>query len=581
VSHSKLRLSSALGLIATLVLSVFLHAQDSSTEVPSVTIRTNTRLVMVDVVVTDKKGQPVPGLKAEDFTVEENGKRQRVAIFTGPGGAQPAPEPLPPGLISNRPEYVRPAGVPTVLLVDATNSQFQDQAYGRQQMLKYVGAQAESGNPLAVMTLTDRLRVVQEFTSDPKILAAAIRKVLPQEQPLQKGAPQGETATQSLATAVNPLSGNPLAVEGMIEFAEAQLVGFENIATGYDLERRTVITVGAMRDLARMLSGLPGRKNVVWLTSELPFDLIPQDRNVSEEELAADLPSVKQKSLGTTTAGVYASESRQLHGDEIKRAESQLASADIAIYPVDMRGLLSGVEATRSVFHGDVSSSASSRVADLQAGQGTMEEVAAETGGKAYINQNEIKDGIALAVSDATASYTLGYYPDNKKWDSRYRSIKIRVSHGDSELRYRKGYFAVEPGESKSHDYNQDVASMLALGAPATQVSFRAQAKAAGPGKAQIIFLVDAKTLSADDSGGNKKMSVTFFAALYNSNGKDLNLGSTKVERSFDAATYQQIVDHGMMVPLDIQVPAGAQELRLAVLDGKTGYIGTATGPLQ
>ena len=58
-------------------------------------------------------------------------------------------------------------------------------------------------------------------------------------------------------------------------------------------------------------------------------------------------------------------------------------------------------------------------------------------------------------------------------------------------------------------------------------------------------------------------------------------MAATKVERSFDAATYQQILDHGMMVPLELQVPTGAQELRLAVLDGKTGYIGTATGPLQ
>ena len=53
-----------------------------------------------------------------------------------------------------------------------------------------------------------------------------------------------------------------------------------------------------------------------------------------------------------------------------------------------------------------------------------------------------------------------------------------------------------------------------------------------------------------------------------------------KVEHAFDAATYQQLIDKGMMVPLDMEMPAGGQSLRLAVLDNKTGFIGTASGPL-
>lgn len=209
-----------------------------------------------------------------------------------------------------------------------------------------------------------------------------------------------------------------------------------------------------------------------------------------------------------------------------------------------------------------------------------MREVAAQTGGKAYINQNEIKDGITLAVSDEKASYTLGYYSENKKWDGKFRTLKVKLDQGDTQLRYRKGYYAIDPGQDKKANYEQDVAAALELGAPATQVSFMAQAKPTDPGKIRVIFLVDARTLSAEDAGGAKKMSVSLYATLYSPTGKNLGTRSIKVDRSFDAATYQQLLDKGMMVPIDMEMPAGTQDLRLAVLDNKTGFIGTAMGSI-
>src|SRR5437667_11811681 len=106
-----------------------LAAQETPAEIPPITIRSNTRLVVVDVVVTNKNGQPVTGLKADDFAVEENGKRQKVSIFVPPGITNRTPStPPPPGVLSNLPENMSPAGVPTVLLLDAMNSPFKDQA---------------------------------------------------------------------------------------------------------------------------------------------------------------------------------------------------------------------------------------------------------------------------------------------------------------------------------------------------------------------------------------------------------------------------------------------------------------------
>jgi len=576
--------------IETSILSAQQVAGDSST----VTVRANTRLVMVDVVVTDRKGQPVSGLKADDFTLEENGKRQKVAVFVPPETANGSrPTPLPAGVLSNRPENVTSGAIPIVLVLDAANSAFRDQAYARSQMLKYVVAQEQASSPMAILTLTDRLRVLQEFTSDPQILLAAIKNYKPQEQTLRLGPTQsGPSATdQALTQSVGGVPGSdPRAQVNATRAlaAEAALQDFMNTQVAqYAIERRTLITLEAMRTLCHMLGGLPGRKNVVWLTSDLPFELIPEDRSISDAQLMADLPSVRQKSADTNAVGALASGQREMHSSQIREVESELASASIAIYPVDLNGLVSGMEGSADQGGGGnkyadtgVSDTATSQVSSLEASHATMEEVAAQTGGKAYINQNEIKDGIALAASDEKASYAVGYYPENKKWDGKLRTIKVKIARGDVHLRYRKGYFAIEPRPAKEHNYEQDVAAALQVDAPATQVIFMAQAKPSDPGKMTVVFLIDARTLTAEDVGIGKKISANLYATIWGSGDKSLAERTIMVDKSFDSATYLQMIEHGMTASIEVEIPAGGKELRLAVLDNQSGSIGTVSGAL-
>jgi len=437
-----------------------------------------------------------------------------------------------------------------------------------------------TGRPMSVLTLSDRLRVLQQFTSDPQVLLTAIKNFRPVAPIAQGGAP----ASADVAVA-GGASGGLHGDGGAASSIGQSVQDFADLEIGYKIERRTLITLDAMETLSRMLGGLPGRKNVVWLTGDLPFDLVPEDRSVSEEELEAELPSAKQKSVSTLSVGSQAAEQRSLHSQQIREAETHLASAGIAIYPVDLHGLVSGMEvsagyAGSSYSDTGLSNRATGRVDSLQASHGTMEEVASQTGGKAYINENDIKEGVALAASDEKASYSLGYYPENKKWDGKLRNIKVKLDRGDTQTRYRRGYFAIEPGLIKDHNYEQDVYATLAVDAPATQVTFKAQAKPSDPGKVRVIFLVDPQSLTAEDSGGSKKMNVNLYATIWGASDKSLGAQSIKVDKSFDAATYQQILDHGMMVPIDMTIPAGGTELRLAVLDNKTGFIGTVSGPL-
>jgi VWFA-related protein len=223
-----------------------LAAQQSTSEqsVAPTTIRVSTRLVVVDVVVTDREGKPVKGLRADDFVVQEKGKTQKVAFFSPAREAesQPAASPLPPGIYSNKPEYRSSGGPVTVLLLDAANTPFKDQAYARQQMLKFAREQYQAGRRFAIYTLTNSLGVLEDFTGDPQVLVAALEKYKPQEQVLN--------------AVPSPLSGGAGADSGtgmqaLLSQAQNAVQSFQAAQIGYALDRRVDVTLHAMRTLAR------------------------------------------------------------------------------------------------------------------------------------------------------------------------------------------------------------------------------------------------------------------------------------------------------------------------------------------
>lgn len=562
-------------------MSIGLQAQSHPTEPPVPTIRVNTHLVLVDVVVTDKSGKRVQGLKAEDFTLQEKGKNQKISIFTSAAENKQAAAPkLPPGIYSNKPEYRSPGGPVVVILLDAVNTPFKDQAYARQQMLEFVRNQYKPGQKAAVLTLTGSLGVLQDFTDDPDVLLAALKsyKPMPTEQ---ESSPTVTPRPPSVAQGRETTSGNI----NTTDVTSERILRFQQVQVAYVEERRMQMTLEGMRGLARFLGGIPGRKSVIWVTADFPFNLIPDNRAVTDAELAESLPTISQLSLGTRSSGAVANSQRNSHAQEIRDAAAQLSSAQIAIYPIDARGLISGMEGGM----GDVPArrfqsmddSALSRISDVTASQEAMKEMARETGGIAYVNQNEIKQGVALAMDDSLAYYTIGYYPDDKKWDGKYRSIKIKMNRDGTDARYRKGYFAVDPAELKDRKAEQEVAEALQDQAPATLVTFSAQIKPAGKGLG-VDFLVDPSTISAEDASGGKKINMVLYAAMFSPDGKMLGNKSMKVDQTFDADTYKKILQQGMLLHIDLdQAPGKNNEVRMAVRDNRTGNVGTLTAPVQ
>ncbi len=569
--------------LAMLAGQMAIGQQAGEGSVPAPTFRTTTRLVLVDVVVTDKQGKSVTGLKPGDFVVQENGKAQKVSVFVPPGqNLPPAPAALPPGIYSNRPQYRSPGGPITVLLLDAANTQFKDQAYARTQMLKFVRERYKPGQHMAVMTLTDSLHLLQDFTTDPQMLNQALDHFLPVQQrlggtpqattgPIGAGAPTPNSTVAAMDASAAPAHAVDMGTTGLrgggtgagvlSAVAAGALQDFMDAQTAYNLERRTDITFEALDALARALGGLPGRKNVIWVTGDLPFTLNPENRTVTSAELEENLPSQNRR-VWEHTAGNYAATARGSYADQIRDADARLSAAQIAIYPVDARGLSISLN---------------------QDSQEVMREMARDTGGRAYVNQNEIGYGVERAMEDTSATYTLGYYTENKKWDGKYRSIKVKLERPGTELQYRKGYFAVDPAQVKGYTANNEVAAALTGAVPATQVAFSARVvpAASGKGKIGVDFLVDASTVSAEDASGGKKMNVVFYATAFSGNGKMVASESEKVDRTFDAKTYQQLMQHGLLLHMDLTAPADATQLRFAVQDGRTGLVGSLNAPVK
>jgi len=567
-------------LVATSVCAQ--QAQQAAPRIPPPTIRVTTHMVLVDAVVTDKQGKAIPGLRPEDFVVEENGKAQKIASLTTPADNAPAAAPqLPPGIYSNRPQYRSSGPQITLMLLDALNTPFTDQAYARRQMLAFVKEQFKPSDRMAVFTLTGSLNVLQDFTSDPQVLYTALQRYRPQTQPLTSytqpatSAEPGPATPSSTVTTLDASSQPPSdsmdsgagalrgggATSAAIASAQAALQSFETASQAYAKDQYAVLTLNALNSLARILGGLPGRKNLIWVTGDLPFTFIPEDRTMTQEEIDEAQSGINTRRLADHAAGNLAETFRTSHAVEIRETAARLASAQIAVYPVDARGL--------------------SISTDIDA-QETMREMARETGGRAYVNQNEIKVGVERAFADETAAYTIGYYPENKKYDNKYRSIKVKVKRDGVEVQNRRGYYAIDPTQIKGYNARQEVATAIGDIVPSTLVSFTVQVKPPSansvPGKIGVTYLVDASTLSAEDAAGGKRLNVVFYATIF-SGGKIVANGSQKVDQVFDANTYQQIVQKGLMLHLDLDPQPG--QLRLAVQDARTGLVGTinATTP--
>ena len=266
-----------------LLVSAGLQSQtvQAPIEDPNTTIKSSTPLVLVDLVVTNNSGEVVGGLKSTDVELLEDGKRQTISSFEE-HKATPATEtkfpPMPPGVFTNFPS-VQSAECVSVLLVDGLNTALLDQSYVHSQILKYLKTIPPNAR-VAVFTLTTRLRMLQDFTSDPSVLLAAVNAAsegtLSHSPFLQE---QSEKQAQDQLVAF--VEGNHLGPATPQDWvhestdAAAALQGMFAEEAARLAESRMRMTLDSMQELAHYLDGFPGRKNVMWVSGSFPILFFP------------------------------------------------------------------------------------------------------------------------------------------------------------------------------------------------------------------------------------------------------------------------------------------------------------------
>jgi len=562
-------LSKALIVVLSLIIFTFTsQAQqpaaspnpDKSPALP--TLKVTTRLVVVDVVAADGKGHPITDLKAEDFTLLESGANQQIKIFnfqqpTSSDPSQQPPAKMSPNLVTNVPSY-KPNRALTVLLLDGLNTDSVTQKYARQEMLKYLDKLPQN-QPVAIYLLGNKLRLLQDFTTDPDLLKQALGKMKDKNSPLLKNDPALSAAmAQNLAQ---------LGLQGMI----TQMQGFEQEQVVAQVDARVENTVNALLSLARTLAGYPGRKNLIWVSSSFPSNLIDLEGMTSMD--------VRRQAAATSDQRSYSG--------QIERISSALSNARVAVYPVDSRGL---GNSGASVGNQDSTNKFMSRTAaDPQAAHTTMNTVAERTGGRAFYNTNDLDGAIKDGIEDGSTYYTLGYYPENKDWDGKFRKITVKSNRSGVKLHYREGYVATDPHAYRKLDPKQqamDFGQALNLENPiATALPFKSaliMPSERTANKLVINFGIDAHNLSFElQDDGLQHTSVDCAVQVFNSTGIPLH---TVQAQNFAAALkpeqYQLVLQKFFPCNQTLALEPGSYMLRLGVRDNTTGLIGTVNAPV-
>lgn len=534
------------------------------------------RLVVVDVVVTNNHGQPVTGLNKPDFNVLEDGKPQQIQVFEAHiPPAQPKAIPkieLPPNQYTNFPTKV-PGSSINLVLFDVLNTPLEDQMYARRQMVQFLKT-LPRGQQVALFQLDSKLRLIAGFTSNSDELIAIASRLLPDHSALldtgaEKQATEDETTFLFEPPAGAPsgpggfrVGGPPTLIELMREFVSNQEV--------VRADARVKVTLDAFAELARAVSGYSGRKNLLWLSEGFPI------------------------SFGPDLDAVDAMRNIKNELDITRDTSALLSSSQISVYPIDIRGMKTMAPAItgsgRSVVgslngRSRYSSMIDKQELELQNLHDAMDDIAKQTGGKAFYNTNDLKGAMQEGMQRGSNYYTLAYVPSNRNWNSRYRHIEIKVAHQGVGTEYRKGYFAIPQQEDTEEKSRTALIGAMQPGVPtSTMLLLRVQVlppDAKSP-KVKIDYGVYAPDLAFTDGAQNSKQGkVEFVAVAWDKDSHPAGNVSETMALSFKQDHYDAVMKNGLSAHLELELKPGFYTLRLGVMDYGNGKIGTVDVPLS
>ena len=506
--------------------------------------KSTVRRVIVDVVVSDSLGRPVPGLTTSDFKISEDGNPQSIRSFdlhdfdSVSDSLPKLPAELPANTFLNVPSGPE-RGPLYVLLLDLLNMEKEDQPVARKQVMEFI-RRKPFGTRFAIYVLSDRLYQVQGFTENRNLLAQALDPS-------------------------NPHSRIP------------------KIFLNADNFRPYISTPAILGKIGEYLADLPGHKNLIWISGSFPSAILPSSE--SSEALSVS--------------------------DQIKQATDTLARARIAVYPIDVRGVVA-------------TSPSASKAGSPDAGAGlqadtmvnalhmTEEEIASATGGRAFNNSNDIAEELTAATETGGRYYTLTYSPTNQNYDGKVRHIRIELAQRGCRLEYRRTYFGTADAMKKAPPREKPLTAELEpveTSRPADSIYPNMQHGA--PIAHQLLFRASFHTLAPAAKATREQISK--LAASFDAHGKDnvkprhdLKLQTYQIDYTIAAryplleiaaAAYdeegkilnsaiQRVIEEGALFPeakeggalyrvrQKFDVPVNASTVRVAVRDVATDNVG-------
>jgi VWFA-related protein len=518
-------------------------SQSSQKGVPQV-LRTTSDLVRIDVEVTDRSGKPVKGLRADQFEVADNGKQQKISIFTYSDIERlqtASEEKMTPIVIQVDPAKPESEDVLTehvldhrmlVLFFDLTSMQTDDTLRAHDAALKFVQKQMTKADLVSVVAYSVRLSVWADFTNDHATLEKAIARLIP--------------------GAASQLSDNLYAAAQNGEYDVQEYTGaaFTADETEFNVFN-TDQKLAAIEGLANVLSAIPGRKSIV------------------------------QFSGGITQTG-------EENRTELRAATDAANRADVSIYSIDARGMFAtppGGDATINAATGNsmfAGASVYHQTDQRQDSRDTLATLSSDTGGRAFFDLGDLSDAFPKIEQENGGYYLVGYYLGaNVKHDGSWRTIRIKVNAPGVHVRNRNGYYAPRDFQHlEQEDRQQQLADAMDSDNPIVELPIAVETSMFRLSDSQTYVPINAKISSTALEWAKKhdRHETAFdFAAEVRAipSGREVAELHDTISVRLGDERFQQVAQNNIVYQGGVVLSPGAYRLKFVARENESGKIGT------
>jgi len=509
-------------------------------------IRLSTELVQIDVLVTDKSNKPVSGLTRGDFELLDNNKPQHIANFAYEETKSRRIEDA--GADDHRlPRAITASELKRVFafVVDTLHIKYDNIGRTRKMLSDFVDNKMQPGDLVLILPTGGGSGVLQQFTSDQRLLHRAIDRLRPFFFS-NDTTPYRSMARLGLSPGSRPGQG-------------ARNGGFgrqpiPNVGQDPDpFEEADVhTTLDAMKETIKSMSKLPGRK-VALLVSE-----------------------------GIRTSATWTTQ-------DLHETTALAGRANVVFYTIDPRGLDPLILNATDELDSDANFSTAatdaleSKRSDFYESQDSLREIALDTGGKFFGNNNDITRGLDEMLLGNSAYYMLGFYPEAGKWDGKLHKVKVVVrEHPELTVSFRRGYLAKSPPPEKK-GLDPKVAEVVeAISSPLVRrdIDLRLTPLYIDNEKREpvvtLLLHIDASKLTFVQSEGRYHNQLEEVGFVLDAKGNTVDRFSNTLELNLLPQSYRAALTRGFVATRTLRVKPGTYQIRLFVRETGPGLIGTA-----